>query len=88
MITPTLEGIHLVDEPEIIPTGYARATIWPGLRFVPSCIAPHYRSDHSESALIEKVVEYFIEHKIQFIALRDGETLLLDTKTSNQTLLA
>jgi len=84
VITPTLEGIHLDDNPEVIPVGYAKEIIWSGLRFVPFCIAPHYRSDHFESALIEKVVEYFLEHKIPFIALRDGEALLLDTKTSNQ----
>jgi len=86
VVTPTLKGIHLVDEPEVIPTGYDRETIWSGLRFVSFCIAPHYRSDHPESALIEKVVEYFVEHKMPFVALRDGEALLLDTKTSDQTL--
>jgi dipeptidase E len=51
---------------------------------VPFCLAPHYRSDHFESKLIEKSVEYFIENKIPFIALHDGEALLLDTATSNQ----
>lgn len=83
--TPTLEGIHLADDPEATPAGYDREAIWSGLGFVPFCIAPHYRSDHFESALMEKSVEYFIEHKLPFIALHDGEALLLDTKTSNQT---
>lgn len=85
VVTPTLEGIHLADDPGAQPAGYAGDIIWSGLGFVPFCIAPHYRSDHCESALIEKSVEYFIERKIPFIALRDGEALLLDTKTSNQT---
>jgi len=86
VITPTLEGIHLADDPEAMPVGYSPEVIWSGLGFVPFCIAPHYRSDHFESALIEKSVEYFIEHKMPFIALHDGESLLLDTKTSNQAL--
>ena len=78
VITPTLEGIHLADEPEAMPAGYTTEILWAGLNFVPFCIAPHYRSDHFESALIEKSVEYYIEHKIPFIALHDGESLLLD----------
>jgi len=86
VVTPTLEGIHLADDPEAMPSGYSKEVIWSGLSFIPFCIAPHYRSDHFESALIEKSVEYFIEHKMPFIALHDGEALLLDTKTSNQSL--
>jgi dipeptidase E len=80
VLTPTLEGIHLADDPDAVPAGYPPELIWSGLNLVPFCIAPHYRSDHSESALIEKSVEYFIEQKIPFIALRDGEAIVLDTK--------
>ena len=83
VITPTLEGIHLADDPEANPEGYFRDAIWSGLSFVPFCIAPHYRSDHRESALIERSVEYFIEHKIPFIVLRDGEAVIHDARTSN-----
>ena len=86
VITPTLEGIHLADDPGAMPAGYPSEVIWSGLGFVPFCIAPHYRSDHFESALIEKTVEYFIEHKIPFVALRDGEALLIDTKTPGRSL--
>jgi dipeptidase E len=84
VITPTLKGIHLADEPDAMPAGYPSEVIWTGLGFVPYCIAPHYRSDHFESALIEKAVEYFIEHKLPFIALHDGEALILDTKKPNE----
>ena len=80
VLTPTLEGIHLADDPDAVPAEYPPELIWSGLNIVPFCIAPHYRSDHSESALIEKSVEYFIEQKIPFIALRDGEAIVLDTK--------
>ena len=85
VLTPTLEGIHLADEPEATPEGYSGEVIWSGLNIVPFCIAPHYRSDHFESALIEKSVEYFIAHKIPFVALGDGEALLLDTKAGFDT---
>ncbi len=84
VVTPTLEGIHLADDPSAMPLGYSPEVIWKGLSFVPYCIAPHYRSDHSESALIEKSVEYFIGNKIPFVALHDGESLIVDVKCREQ----
>jgi dipeptidase E len=81
VLAPTLKGIHFADEPHAMPKGYPSQIIWTGLGFIPYCIAPHYRSNHSESLLIEKSVEYFIEQKIPFLALRDGEALILDSKT-------
>jgi dipeptidase E len=80
VVAPTLKGIHLADDPETTPKGYSSQTIWTGLGFIPYCIAPHYRSNHLESTLIEKSVEYFIEQKIPFVALRDGEALVLDSR--------
>ena len=73
VLSPTLRGIHLVDDSEEVPDGYSKEVIWDGLGLVPFCIAPHYRSDHPESDRIEKAVEYFIENKMLFIALHDGD---------------
>jgi dipeptidase E len=78
VMTPTLKGIHLVDDPEIVLEGYRAEIIWDGLGFVPFSFAPHYRSDHRESALIEKSVEFFIAQKIPFIALHDGEVYITE----------
>ena len=80
VVTPTLKGIHLVDDPVVIPEGYSKQIIWDGLSLVPFCIAPHYRSDHPESELVEKSVEFFIDNKIPFIALHDGEVIIEDLK--------
>ena len=80
VLTPTLEGIHLADNPELIPQGYPDEVIWKGLGLLPFCIAPHWRSDHPESAMIDDSVEYFMEHKIPFIALKDGETYITDLR--------
>ena len=73
VLSPTLRGIHLTDDPDYIPALYDKCIIWEGLKFVPFCFAPHYRSNHFESEAIEKSVEYYIENKIPFIALKDGE---------------
>ena len=79
VISPSLKGIHLIDEPEIIPEGYANETLWVGLNLYPFCIAPHYNSDHPESAGIEKTVRYYIENKVPFVAIRDGEAITYNT---------
>ena len=80
VVTPTLRGIDLVDDPEVIPEGYSKQIIWDGLGLVPFSFAPHYRSDHPESELVEKSVEFFIENKIPFIALHDGDVYVEDLK--------
>ena len=41
VLAPTLEGIHLADNPEVIPQGYSKAVIWNGIGLLPFCIAPH-----------------------------------------------
>ena len=73
VLPPTLRGIHLADDPEMTPFGYTGDVLWDGLGLIPFCIAPHYRSDHPESPLIEKVVEYYVANGTPFITLRDGD---------------
>lgn len=78
VLAPTLRGIDLVDDPQIVPAGYKSNVIWEGLGLINYSIAPHYRSNHDESELIDKTIEYFIENKILFKALRDGEVIVIE----------
>ena len=78
VLAPTLLGIDLVDDPHDVPEGYQDEVIWEGLSLIDYCIAPHYKSDHAESELIDLAVEYFIDNKILFKALRDGEVIIVD----------
>jgi dipeptidase E len=78
MLTPSLHGAELVDDPTVVPAGYEAEIIWECLGLVPYAIAPHYKSEHPESAAVDKSVEYFIEQHIPFIALRDGEAIVVD----------
>jgi len=74
--TPSLKGIELVDDPHIIPDGYKDKKIWEGMSLVNYSIAPHYNSNHPESKLINKSVEYFIREKMLFKALKDGDVII------------
>jgi dipeptidase E len=77
MLTPSLHGAELVDGPNVVPEGCSPEIIWEGLGLVPYAIAPHYKSDHPESADIEKSVQFLIDNHIPFIALRDGQAIVI-----------
>ena len=46
VVTPTLRGIELVDEPHVVPERYDPEIIWEGLGLVGYSIAPHYSGFH------------------------------------------
>jgi dipeptidase E len=76
VLSPTLHGLELVDEPNIVPQGYNQKIIRDGLGVVDFSIAPHYKSDHPESGMVDREVEYFIKNKVPFKTLRDGEVII------------
>jgi len=78
LLAPTLRGLEIVDDSNIAPEGYDAEIIWDGLGLIPYSIAPHYKSDHPESAMIDTTVEYFEKHNMPFKALRDGEAIVVD----------
>jgi dipeptidase E len=78
MLTPSLRGIELVDDPHAVPAGYDPTIIWEGLGLLSYAIAPHYKSDHPESVAIDKSVQYYIDNHVLFRALRDGEAIIVN----------
>lgn len=78
LLTPNLHGAELVDDPNIVPEGYDKEIVWDCLGILPYSVAPHYKSDHPESESVGKSVEYMINNHIPFIALRDGEAIVIN----------
>ncbi len=78
---PTLRGLDMVDDPAVTPPGYTRDILWDGLGLAHYSIVPHWRSNHGETKEINVVVDYLLEHKMLFRALRDGE-VLIESSTS------
>ena len=78
VLCPTLKGIDIVDDVKYVKEIYNEEPIFEALNILPYSIAPHYNSDHPESELIEKVVEYFEKDKIPYRTLKDGDTIIID----------
>lgn len=76
VIGPTLRGIEIVDDPGIVPEGYEKDVIWEGVGLVDFSFAPHYQSNHPESASIEKLVAFYEENNMPYRALSDGEVIV------------
>ncbi len=76
ILSPSLKWLDIVDDPNIHPYKELQETIWEWLSIIPYTFSPHYDSDHPESADIEKEIQYCIDNKILFKALRDWEVLI------------
>jgi dipeptidase E len=76
VLAPTLHGIQQVDDPTVRP--YATGSvIWEGLGFLDYLVLPHYKSNHPESAAIDRDVDYCLKNGIAFRTLRDGEVIII-----------
>lgn len=78
VLSPTLQGIHLADEPKDVPPGYNKEIIWDGLGLIDFFIVPHFQSGHEESILSDKVVEYYENRQWSYQTLVDGEALQIE----------
>lgn len=78
VITPTLHGAELVDDPSVMPEGYKKDFSWNGLGLINYNVAVHYKSNHPESADVKKEVEYYKQNNILYKTLRDGEVIVVD----------
>lgn len=74
----SLKYIQQVDDPTDFPYPDNKETIWEGLNYFNYGIISHYRSDHSESEMVELEVENCIRNKWLFKALSDGEVIIID----------
>lgn len=75
VLAPSLRGLELVDDPAVVPEPR-----WDGLGLLDRAFVPHYRSDHPESAAIERVAEAYRARGVAHTLLRDGEVLVVDNR--------
>jgi len=73
-----LHGLDITDNPNTVPEGYDKDIVWDGLGLIDFSIAVHYQSDHSETELTDKEIEYYKTNNISYETLRDGQVLIID----------
>ena len=78
ILAPSLHGIDLMDDVKLRPYGRRSKLIWEGLGVLDYQVVPHYRSDHPETKKAEKAVQYYIDNKVLFKALRNGEVIIIE----------
>ncbi len=80
VISPTLDGVELVDDVNAIAEGYDNKPIWDGYGLIDFYPIVHYKSDHPESELVDKELEYVKSKNRKYRTLRDGETIIISTE--------
>ena len=78
ILSKSMKGLEIVDDPNIVPEGYKSDFSWDGLGILDYHVAVHYKSDHSESADIDKEIEYCEKNNIPYKTLSDGEVIVIN----------
>ena len=76
--TPTLNGIDILDDPNVVPAAYKSEVVWDGLGLIDYSIVPHFESDHRETEFASKAVEYFKKNVLPYRTLHDGDVILVN----------
>lgn len=78
ILSPTLKGLELVDDPIIVSEGYPKEIVWEGLNLISFAFAPHFESPgHPETEAVGKEVEYYKKAGVEYRALHDGEVIII-----------
>ena len=77
ILAPTLKGLDITDDPNVIPEGYDKEIIWGGLGVIDYSVAVHYQSDHEESYLTDKEIAFYEANDMPYEKLRDGEAIVI-----------
>ncbi len=78
VLAPDLHGIELEDDKTQRPYGKRSRIVWEGLGVLDYHVVPHYKSNHPETKLANKAVQYCIDNKLLFKVLRDGEVIIIE----------
>jgi dipeptidase E len=78
ILSQSLHGLETVDDPNMVPAGYPKKIEWKGLGLINYSACPHYKSDHPESADVDKEVKFYKENKLPYKTLRDGEVIVVN----------
>jgi dipeptidase E len=75
---PTLRGLDLMDDPDVVVDGYSPATVWDGIGLVDFAIVPHFESDSPEAEAAAGAQAYLQAVGIPHRTIRDGAVIVVD----------
>ncbi len=79
ILTSSLHGAELVDDPYAVPEGYDPQIVWEGLGILPYAFVPHFESpEHPETEAIGRYVQYLTTLAKPYKALHDGQALVIN----------
>lgn len=78
VLAPNMKSLAIVDNPNDMPYPEMKETVWDGLGLVDFVFMPHYKSDHPESADVDKEIEFCEKNNIPYKPVRDGEVLIIN----------
>jgi dipeptidase E len=84
VLSKSLHGVDLVDDPNAKADGYNDETVWEGIGLIDFYPIVHFRSNHHESELVEKEYEYVKAESIPFKTFSDGEVFLIDGSSQSK----
>jgi dipeptidase E len=77
VMTKTLRGVEMEDDPYVVPAGYEEEIIWNGLGVVYPQLVPHFATEYfGEKA--QAMVDYFQENGFKYVTLKDGEVYVVN----------
>lgn len=78
VLSPSLKGLHLVDDASSMPYDELDEVIWEGLGIIDYAFLPHFDSDHGESSAINKVLAYCKANGLHYKTIRDGDVIIAE----------
>jgi dipeptidase E len=78
VLSPTLRGLYLCDETDVVERMYGEPVIFEGLGVLDFVFVPHFETPgHPETAAMNDVVAFLRREGVPYRTFRDGEVLVI-----------
>ncbi len=79
ILTPSLKGSEMVDDPKVVPEGYDPQIVWEGLGILSYAFAPHFElPGHPETEAVGRYVDHLTTKGEAYKALHDGQAIVIN----------
>ena len=79
---PTLRGIDIMDNPNLVPDNYGPVIIWDGLGLELCGMIPHFRSLYPKANLADQAAQYLADNRLNFKTMKAGDVIIRENNLS------